>query len=215
MYDIPMSHNQGRAPNDTRRKLLEAAFAEIYENGFQGASLDVILENTNVTKGALYHYFSGKKELGLAVVDEIIKGHLERLWLVPLKNETDPLKALGAILDHYLDMVGQDGPIYGCPVNNLMQEMSPLDKDFRLRLQKLFTDWHEAISHALADGRRHGFVSMETQSDGAAMFIIASFFGSIGIAKNQRSKKVFQEALGQLQHYLMTLQPAPARRRNR
>lgn len=213
MYDTNMSHNQVRAPKDTRRKLLEAAFDEIYKNGFQGASLDVILANTNVTKGALYHYFAGKKQLGLAVVDEVIKGHLERLWLVPLKNEVDPLTALGGILGHYIDMVGQDGPIYGCPVNNLMQEMSPLDKDFRLRLQKLFTNWHGAISLALTDGRNRGFVRVDVQSAGAAMFIIASFFGSIGIAKNQRSKKVFQEALGQLQRYLMTLRPAPARRR--
>src|SRR5260370_575459 len=61
-----------KAPEATRRKIPGAAFAEFYKNGFQGGSLSHIVKVAGTTKGALFHHFSGKQELGYAVGGEII-----------------------------------------------------------------------------------------------------------------------------------------------
>jgi len=58
---------------DTRSKILFAAYKEIHLHGFQAASLNNILAHTGVTKGALYHHFPNKTELGYAVIDEVHK----------------------------------------------------------------------------------------------------------------------------------------------
>src|SRR6266566_3876469 len=50
-----------RAPEDTRRRILKAAFGEFYRNGFQGGSLNRIVEGAGTTKGALFHHFEGKR----------------------------------------------------------------------------------------------------------------------------------------------------------
>ena len=47
-----------RNPDQTRARLLEAAFEEIYQHGFQGMRVDEILERTGLKKGAFYHHFS-------------------------------------------------------------------------------------------------------------------------------------------------------------
>ena len=57
------------APEKTRQDLLEAAFEEVWQNGFRAASLDAILVRVGVTKGALYHHFHNKLELGYGVVE--------------------------------------------------------------------------------------------------------------------------------------------------
>ena len=41
-----------KAPEATRRKLLEAAFGEFYANGFQGGSLNPIVEAAGELKAA-------------------------------------------------------------------------------------------------------------------------------------------------------------------
>lgn len=51
----------------TRDKLLQAAFNEIHLHGFQAASIANILRDTGLTKGALYHHFPTKQELGLEI----------------------------------------------------------------------------------------------------------------------------------------------------
>src|SRR5947208_12984834 len=84
-----------RAPEATRGKILGAAFAEFYKHGFQGGSLNHIVEMAGTTKGALFHHFqSGKQELGYAVVDEIIGPILKQRWLDPLTGSADPIADL-------------------------------------------------------------------------------------------------------------------------
>ncbi len=43
-----------RDPDQTRSRLIAAAFYEIYENGFQGMRVEEILKRTGLKKGALY-----------------------------------------------------------------------------------------------------------------------------------------------------------------
>src|SRR5262245_15946755 len=113
-----------RVPDATRRKILEAAFAEFYRNGFQGGSLNQIVEAAGTTKGALFHHFAGKQELGYAVVDEIIAPILARRWLEPLADASDPLAEMERI---FRSLVKEDiksgNYVQGCPLNNLAQEM--------------------------------------------------------------------------------------------
>src|SRR5437867_11643614 len=91
-----------KAPEATRRKILEAAFAEFYANGFQGGSLNHIVDMAGTTKGALFHHFAGKQELGYTVVDEMIGPLLLQRWLEPLNDSTDPLPDLQAAFRRFV-----------------------------------------------------------------------------------------------------------------
>ena len=111
-----------RAPDQTRQKLLAAAFEEIHKSGFRAASLDAILESTGVTKGALYHHFGSKQELGYAVVDEVIRPFVEARWK-PILNAANVIDA-AISLCRELTRLRSDMTIRnGCPLNNLINEM--------------------------------------------------------------------------------------------
>jgi AcrR family transcriptional regulator len=56
---------------DTKRALVSAAHRLFARRGYAATSLDEICERAGVTKGALYHHFSGKQELFAAVYDEL------------------------------------------------------------------------------------------------------------------------------------------------
>src|SRR6266849_4616031 len=91
-----------KAPEATRRKILAAAFEEFYKSGFQGGSLNHIVEVAGTTKGALFHHFAGKQELGYAVVDEIIGPILKQRWLDPLAGTKDPIAELKRSFRRYV-----------------------------------------------------------------------------------------------------------------
>jgi AcrR family transcriptional regulator len=111
---------RGRTPELTRRRLLDAALHEFSANGFQGASLSHIVETAEATKGALFHYFASKHELGYAVLDERIGPLLLKRWLEPLQDATDPLDEMERGLRRYVDEDISSGRwLLGCPLNNL------------------------------------------------------------------------------------------------
>jgi AcrR family transcriptional regulator len=121
-----------RDPVRTRQRLLQAAFQEIYHSGFQGSDLEAILDRAGVTKGALYHHFENKEALGYAVVDEVITTMMRDKWLRPLEHAQNPIDALAQIVRS--TSTKPEWLHRGCPINNLSQEMSPLDEGFRKRL---------------------------------------------------------------------------------
>ena len=57
-----MKSSATRAPENTRRRILKAAFGEFYRNGFHGGSLNRIVEKAGTTKGAFLLRSSNGRE---------------------------------------------------------------------------------------------------------------------------------------------------------
>jgi len=204
MYDEAMN-TPAKTPDLTRHTLLEAAFAEIHRNGFQAASLTQILADTGLTKGALYHHFADKKALGLAVIEETIRPRLAAMMFEPLAETRQPLAAMQTLLKAKASESDPWVVTLGCPLNNLIQEMSPVDESFRLHLNHLFQDWVAVMKTALARGKKSGEVKQEVNAADTAFFIVSALEGCIGMSKNTQSVAAYRGCLAQLSRYLETL----------
>ncbi len=196
-----------RQPDITRSKILDAAFAEMYRYGFQAASIANILVSTGLTKGALYHHIPTKQALGLAVVDEVVHGRLEQRLFRPLRESERPVQALLDILEGFSARAAELVPL-GCPLNNLMQEMSPLDPDFKEHLGTIVNTWRHAVQSALERGKEQGEVDAAVDCEAAALFIVSAWEGCIGIAKNLQSLDALTTCGRQLQVYIRGLRSA-------
>ena len=199
-----------RNPERTRRVLLQAAFREVYRTGFQSAGLDTILAATGVTKGALYYHFGSKDGLGYAIVEEVVANFHRDRWLVPLQrsDDKDPIDALIRIVQAMStrprDIKG------GCPLVNLAQEMSPLDEQFRRRLEGIFHAWQTAVATALRRGQSRGTVRRDLVPEESANFLIAMVEGYQVLAKNAQDVNVWKAGMRNIAGWLNSLR-APRR----
>jgi TetR/AcrR family transcriptional repressor of nem operon len=194
----------------TRERLLQAASREIYRSGFQSASLDTILAVAGVTKGALYYHFDSKEALGYAVVEEIIAPDVRSKWVRPLQSGKDPIDTLiGAVHGIPVRPADVRG---GCQLNNLAQEMSPLDAGFRKRLAIVFDAWRGAVASVLREGQTHGSVRRDLNPDEAASLLIAMVEGYASLAKNAQDPKVIKAGIRNIVDWLRSLR-APGNRK--
>ena len=201
---------RARDPERTRERLLQAAFREIHRSGFQSASIDAILAAANVTKGALYYHFDSKETLGYAVIEEKIAKLTHDRWLVPMRNEGEPIDILIGVVRR-IPARTQDVRA-GCPLLLLAQEMSPLDEQFRKRLERIFLDWQEGIATLLRKGRSQGTVRRDLNPDEAASFLVAMVEGYGTLAKNAQDAKVWKAGIRNIVGWLRSLR-APGNRK--
>ncbi|MGN6207506.1 TetR family transcriptional regulator C-terminal domain-containing protein [Asticcacaulis sp.] len=194
-----------RNAGHTRERLLNAAFEEVYHSGFRGSDLNTILAKAGVTKGALYHHFDGKEALGHAIVEGVIAKITQDKWLAPLDDVDDPIDALIGILEG--TGTSESEVNGGCPLNNLAQEMSPLDEGFRLRLSEIFTNWIGGVTDALRLGQVNGKVRRDINARETATFFVASYEGYISLAKTGQDARVLRSGIRQLRVYLEGLRP--------
>lgn len=200
--------NTERNPENTRLRILIAAFEEMHRHGYQGMRVDQVLAKTGLKKGALYHHFTSKQALGYAVLEELIEKRIRELWIEPLQEFDDPLTGIHTLYERIGDAWKDEFFFLGCPLNNLAQEMSPIDDGFRKRIQDFFQFWRDRIADALQRGRQQGIVDPDVDCRQSAMFIIAAMEGALGMTKNQRDKSVYVGCGKEIKRYLESLRAA-------
>src|SRR5882724_12483931 len=180
-----VAHEKKRRARDAERKrerLLQAAFREIHRSGFQS-----------------------KEALGYALVEEKIAKLTHDRWLRPMRGEGEAIDILIGVVRRIPDSP-QDVRA-GCPLLLLSQEMSPLDEQFRKRLERIFLDWQKGVATLLRKGKSQGTVRRDLNPDETASFLIATVEGYATLAKNAQDAKVWKAGIRNIVGWLRSLRP--------
>lgn len=189
----------------TRKEILDAAFMEVFAKGFQGVSIDDIVAKTKLTKGAFYHQFPTKLDMGYALVDEVIKPMIIDRWINPLENYKNPLDG---ILAQMKSLIGECDPAHlrlGCPLNNLVQEMSPIDKGFHKRLQIALNLWIDEMDKHLKRAKKSGYLNADVNTRHVAHFVVMAHEGFYGMLKGLDDPKIFSALYESMKRYFKTI----------
>lgn len=183
---------------ETRQKLIDCAYEEIYSKGFQGASINDILKNAGVNKGSMYYFFKSKKELAIAAITEKMQERFSERYVSVSSRD-------GAYLRHFFEMLRDTRSRdfkRGCPLANLVQEMSNLDKDFDEALKAIYASFRAAVKKVLDKAIEAGeFKACDT--DKLALFFIVVLEGAIMSAKASGDVKDFSDAIETLEAYVL------------
>ncbi len=172
---------------NTRERLLDIAFEEIYINGYASTSVDAILKRAEVPKGSMYHYFKSKKELVLAMVKERLYPKMDDFFKL---NSTNT--AYKALENLFVDMSKNKMLItYGCPMYRLMVELSPIDKDFDNLFATKYNQLVDNFTSLLQKDVKSGLLKKELNSKDFASFVIHSTWGTLSLSPSLSNSKNF------------------------
>ncbi len=190
---------------NTREKILDGVFQDMLMHGFQGLRADKVIREMEVTKGAMYHYFPNKLAIGYAVVEEILTPLYLSTWQRLTAFEGNPVPYIKTCLQTLQAHYTEENVVIGCPLNNLIQEMSPIDEGFRVRLEKIVNGMQGLIAAALQQGQAEGRIRQQVQAEQIAYFILAAIGGSYSMAKVKKNSQIFHDNINHLEAYLDTL----------
>lgn len=183
----------------TREKILDAVFKLVYINGYNGTSMAMILKDCGIPKGSLYHFFKSKKEMVLAVVKERISPSMDEFYAL---EEVEGENGIDTIITAMLRVTKKDVLVsYGCPLNRLNQEMSPVDADFEVAINAIYEKIKEKIVRLLENSTLRD----DIESSSLAEYIIAGVWGALSLSPEQSSKKRYLSSINHLINYLKSL----------
>jgi TetR/AcrR family transcriptional regulator, transcriptional repressor for nem operon len=192
---------------NTRLNILNKAFELIYTNGYQATSIDDIIATTAVTKGAFYYHFSSKDDMGLSIIEDIIKPVMKEAFILPLQKEIDPTICIYNLFHHLLFQNTFLNPAHGCPVGNLTQEMSPWHAEFSTALEELISSWEQSLAASLNKGKKNGLIRKEVNTNQVVPFVISGYWGVRNLGKLHNSTHYYKMYLKELKKYLDSLKP--------
>ncbi|WP_298489325.1 TetR/AcrR family transcriptional regulator [uncultured Maribacter sp.] len=191
--------------SNTRLTILNSAFSLIYKKGYQTTSIDEIIATTKVTKGAFYYHFKTKDQMGVAIINEIIKPAMHNAFILPLEKANNPIEDIYLMTKSLL----LDTPFlkleFGCPTSNFIQEMTPWNSKFSEALNELIIEWQAALETSVKKGITNGTFRKTIQPKQVVLFIISSYWGIRNFGKIHHSNDCYHSYLEELKVYLNTL----------
>ncbi|WP_448546557.1 TetR/AcrR family transcriptional regulator [Thalassotalea fusca] len=194
-----------RDPDQTRARILEVTANEMRRHGFKATSLSEIIKNAGISKGALYHHFANKQELGYATFSEVFMKENNDLWQESVLDQDDPIEALCSKLNCLPDNMSEQDMECGCPINTIAQEMSADDEGFRELTQQLYNSMCQMFTKALTKCQQQGLLKDDVNIERSALFIWASMQGISSVAKVSRDINMMSNLTLALQDFLRSL----------
>ncbi len=88
----------------TRRRLVDTATRLFAEKGYEATSIEDLLRELGMSRGALYHHFDSKEAVFEAVLHEI-EAEVAQATIAASRGARDPASALRAGCEAFLDLV--------------------------------------------------------------------------------------------------------------
>ena len=191
------------ATQTTRDRIVIAAMELFWEKGFGSTSIADILARAGVNSGSLYHFFPGKQDLLVAVLESYRDGIRPMLLEPAWAGVDDPIERIFALLAQYRRLIVETDAFYGCPIGSLALEMHEPDPVVRERLAENFDGWTAAVRECLDEAGDR--LPADSDRQALAEFVLTVMEGAVMQARTHRDVAYFDRAIVQLRNHFDAL----------
>lgn len=196
-------------PENTRTKIMNAAESIILDKGFGGTTVSNVIEQAGVSKGAFFHHFSSKAELGEELVQRYADQDAEHLEQTLVKAEglsDDPLQQLLIFIKLFeQEIESLEEPFPGCLFASYLQQSELFDHKILDIIRESMLLWRTRVLDKLKKIEQkhppHRDVDLESLAD----MLMVIFEGSFVLSQSLNENKVIARQLSHYHSYLQLL----------
>ena len=193
----------------TREKILLAAQQLVLDFGFGGMSVDQVITEAGITKGAFFHHFKSKHELGQTILDRYVENDDKLLHELVGRSESlshDPLQQyliFVGLLEEALS--GSEEPMAGCLVASYIYQLEIFGPETRHKVIKGFQEWERILVAKLDVVLEKYTPKRPITAEEIYRNLMALFEGGVILAKLYNQGPILGEQVAQHKKYLELL----------
>ena len=165
-----------QSKQDQRRyQILDAALEVIVSKGYEGSSMSDIVENSKLSKGAIYWYYSSKKEVYLALVNHWVHRYSPTLNLIIEDNKLASVQ-LKELFNYFITQYESDQKVFKAVA--VFWSLASRDNDFKEKFDKVYSEFLALIEKIIIKGvKSKEFKNIDTKI--AALSIMVNIESTI------------------------------------
>jgi TetR/AcrR family transcriptional repressor of nem operon len=191
-----------RQPEETRKKIVDAAMSLILQQGFAATGVEQICQTAGLTKGAFFHHFASKEEAGQAAL-AAWAAHGSALYAaaeaIPLLH---PLDHLHRFFDIMIGFVRDTPGHVTCVVGIISQEVALSTPALQGPASTYLTDWTTFATHLLTQAKIALPPRVDFDPAEVAWFLNGLWQGSMLIAKTTQNPDLIIRNLERARAYV-------------
>ena len=192
---------------ETMHRLCGKGLEIFNEKGYYNTSLDDILTELDLSKGAFYHHFKSKEDYFISIVQNLIVQKVYALLVEPLNTFENPLPIIVESLENALEPGKRNEMAYGFMLNDFLTEFNKRNEEISNYLKDIINVWEVNLVSVLKRGKVDGHIARHVDCEGVATYIIASFMGMRTLMIDSSNRQLKYQYIQQLKQYFKSLEP--------
>jgi TetR/AcrR family transcriptional regulator, transcriptional repressor for nem operon len=193
----------------TRERILDAAQRIVLERGFAATSVDAVLAKAPATKGAFFHHFPTKNELGRALLERYAAADermLDDFMAVAEADSDDPAQQLVAFVRHFEQAADELAPTQpGCLFVSFIYESQLAGDGDNDLIATSIRHWRMRLLEKLEAAAQAHPPAVAVDLHSLADQLFTTFEGGFILARAMHDPTHLRSQLTHLRHYLELL----------
>ncbi len=189
----------------TMHRMQSKGLELFYKQGYYNTSIDDILKELALSKGAFYYHFQSKEDFFVSIVQNLMVRKVYSMLIEPIEGKEDPFNAIEKCFEDALETAVHNEMDYGFVLGNFMTEFNGRNEVISKYLGDIYRVWKVNLVTTLQKGKSDGYVARHTDSEAVANYLIASYIGIRMLMVEGASKQLSYQFMQQLRYYLRSL----------
>jgi len=177
--------------------LLEAGIKVMATRGYNGTSIQDIVDAASVPKGSFYTYFKSKEDFALAAIEMVAEERIQASKRLVSDRKLPPLVRLKSFFES--SVPGCDSNLNGgCFIGNMCQEMSDSNEAIRIKVRQMMRNKTQLVEDLLEEARLDGSLKSAVSATLLAEFLFNAWEGTLMRMKASKCREPMDAFLGTL-----------------
>ncbi len=190
----------------TINRMQITGLALFYKNGYYNTSVDDILKELSLSKGAFYYHFDSKEDFFVQIIEQLLVRKTYSMLIEPIEGHSNTLELITECFENALETAVHNELDYGFALSNFINEFNGKNADIMKHLNEILRIWEVTLVSAIQRGKFNGHIDRHVDAEGVAVYLMSSYIGIRTLmAENTPSARKYR-FMSQLRQYFKSIE---------
>ncbi len=193
----------------TMQRMQVTGLELFYKKGYYNTSVDDILKELSLSKGAFYYHYDSKEDFFVQIIDNLIVRRVYSMLIEPIEGHDNPLDLITNCFDNALETAVHNEMDFGFMLSNLIAEFNGKNDTIMKHLTDVLKIWEVNLVTTLQKGKFNGFIDRHVDCEGVATYLMSSFIGIRTLMTDVAPSARKYRFMAQLRQYFKSIELKP------
>ncbi len=148
-----------------------------YSKGYYNTSVDDILKELSLSKGAFYYHFDSKEDFFIQIIENLLVRKVYGMLIQPIEGHDHTLTMIADCFEDALETAVHNELDYGFVLSNFINEFNGRNENIMKHLNEILKVWEVNLVSAIQRGKFNGHIDRHVDAEGVALYLMSAYIG--------------------------------------